>query len=200
MEPLVAAFRKPPALFWEQLTLLLPSIIALAVIRNHLLGIAFQSSNNYLLEAAVACATQVEIAYSITASIVPCLRAFMAPYDRATPNPSKYNSSAHESNFKLSNFSSTSGKAVPEIGKAAPQPAPTLKNKGSGKHIPEIFSGKLRPDYTMYEVNVTNNRGQEARASVDSENSRRMIIKKGLEWSVYTGSRFAKLRGNGEAA
>lgn len=44
--------------------------------------------------------------------------------------------------------------------------------------------GKLRPELTVYEARVTHDLGVEGRRSVDSGNSRRMIIKKGVEWSV----------------
>lgn len=44
--------------------------------------------------------------------------------------------------------------------------------------------GKLRPEQTEYQARVTHEGADEARRSVDSGNSRRMIIKKGVEWSV----------------
>ena len=50
--------------------------------------------------------------------------------------------------------------------------------------------GRLRPDQTVYEARVVGHAESSTseRKSVDSGNSRRMIIKKGVEWSVdYDG-------------
>lgn len=59
--------------------------------------------------------------------------------------------------------------------------------------------GKLRPEETVYEAKVTHNRGEELRrGSIDSGNSQRMIIKKGVEWSVDYDTRNASAGGKEE--
>jgi len=54
-----------------------------------------------------------------------------------------------------------------------------LSNGGTGLGT---GMGKLRPEEISYEASVTYRDGE--RGSVESESSRRMIIKKGVEWSV----------------
>ena len=66
---------------------------------------------------------------------------------------------------------------------------------GTGKRI----LGKLRPEQTVYEARVTHNHsGEVRRGSVDSGNSQRMIIKKGVEWSVDYDQRNTSSQGKEE--
>ena len=61
------------------------------------------------------------------------------------------------------------------------------QNVEAGRRSSGIIRGgltKLRPDQTVYEARVTHDQIERARGSLDSENSRRMIIKKGVDWSV----------------
>ena len=44
------------------------------------------------------------------------------------------------------------------------------------------YMGRLRPEQTIYEARVTH--GRERRESEGSEVSQKMIIKKGVDWSV----------------
>jgi hypothetical protein len=49
----------------------------------------------------------------------------------------------------------------------------------------KTFIGRLRPEQTIYEARVTHPVGGDPlRASAESGDSQRMIIKKGVEWSV----------------
>lgn len=59
--------------------------------------------------------------------------------------------------------------------------------------------GKLRPEQTVYEARVTHEGSVESR-SLDSGNSQRMIIKKGVEWSVDYDTRNAISRGKEDEA
>ena len=62
---------------------------------------------------------------------------------------------------------------------------PVLTEQDGPGRLGAKFMGKLRPEQTVYEARVV---GQEGRKSIDSGNSQRMIIKKGVEWSVdYNG-------------
>jgi hypothetical protein len=113
------------------------------------------------------------------ASIVPCLKTFMAPYERPDPNASHYHNSGNGTNYKLSSMASQY-----ENDHAASNTSVERDSQyrgGAGKRT----LGKLRPEQTVYEARVTHNSSGEAlRGSMDSGNSQRMIIKKGVEWSV----------------
>jgi hypothetical protein len=146
--------------------------------------------------AAAASCTEIEIGYSIMASIVPCLKTFMAPYERPDPNASYYHNSGNGTNYKLSSMASRS-----ENDHAASNvsinrsPATDQQYLTTGKRM----LGKLRPEQTVYEARVTHNHsGEVRRGSVDSGNSQRMIIKKGVEWSVDYDTRNASASGKEE--
>jgi len=137
----------------------------------------------YYGATAISC-TQIEIGYSIMASIVPCLKTFMAPYERPDPGASHYHNSGNGTNYKLSSMASrsenepTAGASSASVDRTSGVDTQYL---GTGKKT----LGKLRPEQTVYEAKVTHNRlGGERRGSIDSAGSQRMIIKKGFEWSV----------------
>jgi hypothetical protein len=120
------------------------------------------------------------------ASIVPCLKTFMMPYDRQIDGPTQYHNYAYGTggSHKLSSLASNSrdGGIVETL--AAEQ-----DQQGEGRtRLGSKFIGKLRPEETLYEARVVGQGDHDGRKSVDSGNSRRMIIKKGVEWSVeYDG-------------
>jgi hypothetical protein len=69
--------------------------------------------------------------------------------------------------------------------------------KGGGAKVLCGGLGKLRPEQISYEARVTHREMEGEREegetrSVDSGNSRRMIIKKGVEWSVDYDTRTAE--------
>jgi len=127
------------------------------------------------------------------ASIVPCLKTFMAAYERPDPNASHYHNSGSGTNYKLSSMASRSENDHVASNTSVER---DLQNAGAaGKR----FLGKLRPEQTVYEARVTHNRSEEARrGSVDSGNSQRMIIKKGVEWSVDYDTRNTSSQGKEE--
>jgi hypothetical protein len=118
------------------------------------------------------------------ASIVPCLKTFMMPYDRgfADPSASQYrnypygNSGSH----KMSSLHSSSRQG---------EDASTEQSEAGVGRMGTKFIGKLRPDHTVYEAKITHMIDSSNRKSAESENSQRMIIKKGVEWSVDYGGR-----------
>lgn len=120
------------------------------------------------------------------ASIVPCLKTFMMPYERELTSPTQYRNYAYGNgtSHKLSSLVSTSR----EEGIVDAEPAESAQ-ESLGK-LGAKFMGKLRPDQTIYEARVVTQpeRRTPDKRSIDSGNSRRMIIKKGVEWSVdYDG-------------
>ena len=143
------------------------------------------STDVYLLSFSSVSCTQLEIGYSIMASIIPCLKTFMMPYDRELAGPAQYNDYAYGNgaSHKLSSLASNSRD------EGVAQTEGTESQEGIGR-LGTKFMGRLRPDQTAYEARIVTHAagGAKERKSVDSENSRRMIIKKGVEWSVdYDG-------------
>jgi hypothetical protein len=162
------------------------SVIALIAVRLHFLNIEINSSDITLLSSNAVSCTQLEIGYSIMASIVPCLKTFMMPYDRQVNGPTEYRNYAYGNgtSHKLSSLASNSR----EEGIEGREPI-DQSQEGTGR-LGAKFMGKLRPEQTIYEARVVTlpERGAADRKSIDSGNSRRMIIKKGVEWSVdYDG-------------
>ena len=162
------------------------SVIAIAGLRLYYLNIAANSSNVTLAASNAVSCTQLEIGYSIMASIIPCLKTFMMPYDRQLEKPTQYRNYAYGNgtSHKLSSLASNSR----EEAFAGVEPA-EQSQEGIGR-LGAKFMGKLRPEQTIYEAKVVTRPegGALDRKSIDSGNSRRMIIKKGVEWSVdYDG-------------
>lgn len=138
-----------------------------------------------LASNAVSC-TQFEIGYSIMASIVPCLKTFMKPYERQFNGAAQYRNYAYDTgtgtSLKLSSLRSISRGDAAAGGTAAQR-----ENKG---RLGAKFMGKLRPEQMISEEKVVtrSERAVLGRKSAESESSRGMIIKKGVEWSVaYDG-------------
>jgi hypothetical protein len=168
-------------------------VIAIVGIRLHYLNYEFISDDPTYYGAAAASCTQLEIGYSIMASIVPCLKTFMAAYERPNPNASHYHNSGNGTNYKLSSMASRSENDPNASNKSVERDL--QYTGGAGKRI----LGKLRPEQTVYEARVTHSRiGEARRGSVDSGNSQRMIIKKGVEWSVDYDTRNTSSQGGKE--
>ena len=120
------------------------------------------------------------------ASIIPCLKTFVMPYDRQIDQPTQYRNYAYGNggSHKLSSLASASGEG------AIVEPTDQGQAEAGIGRLGAKFMGKLRPDQTNYEARVVTRpeRSSTERKSVDSGNSQRMIIKKGVEWSVdYDG-------------
>jgi hypothetical protein len=181
----------PPPTISESLTFLFSlSVIAIVGLRLYYLNIEINSSDIYLLSSNAVSCTQLEIGYSIMASIVPCLKTFMMAYEREIAGPTQYRQYAYGNGtaHKLSSLASNSR----EEGIAGVEPTEQSQSQGQEGigRLGAKFMGKLRPDQTIYEAKVVTHdqRTTSDRKSVDSGNSRRMIIKKGVEWSVdYDG-------------
>jgi hypothetical protein len=191
-------------------------VIALAGLRLYYLHIALTSTNPTLSGLPEATSvTQIEIGYAILASIVPCLKNFMAAYDAPIQSRNWYqhydtgtsrnthelasvgtNHSISKSKSVISTLHSTSNPEVKEKEKEkSSSPVEVVYNggkKGGGAQILNESLGKLRPEQISYEARVEykdregerSSREEGDGRSIESVNSRRMIIKKGVEWSV----------------
>lgn len=110
------------------------------------------------------------------------------PYDRQIDRQTQYRTYAYSNgtSHKMSSLASASGEVVKEGAESADQ---SHGEAGIGR-LGAKFMGKLRPEQTIYEARVvTRPEGKASkRKSIDSGNSQRMIIKKGVGWSVdYDG-------------
>jgi hypothetical protein len=176
-----------PPHFKTLTNLLFLRVIAIIGLRLYYLNTEINSSDVYLLSSNAVSCTQLEIGYSIMASIVPCLKTFMMPYDRELTGPTQYRNYAYGNgtSHKLSSLASNSR----EEGIAVESTEQNQNQEGIGR-LGAKFMGRLRPEQTIYEARVVGHADTSTseRKSVDSGNSRRMIIKKGVEWSVdYDG-------------
>src|SRR5579871_1375540 len=105
------------------------------------------------------------------ASIIPCLKTFMAPYEKTTPNPSQYQQYGKGTNYMLSSMASKSDNGNTnsyDSVESPPQVDPQYMT--AVKRGPAVLTkglGKLRPEQTEYQAKVTHEGGNEARRSVD---------------------------------
>jgi len=191
-------------------------VIALAGLRLYFLNLELNSSDPYLHGGPSAVSvTQIEIGYSILASIVPCLKNFMAAYDAPVQSGNWYQHyGATNYTHELASVASKSVTSRSENekvgvvssadvegdgGKTVGMEEYTGGRKGGGARMLSGGLGKLRPEPISYEARVTHKEREGERSSregdvgetrsVDSGNSRRMIIKKGVEWSVNYDAR-----------
>ena len=102
----------------------------------------------------------------------------MAPYEPATASTTSYFHSRHGTHthkpIRLSSIASTSDREIRVENDEEDE------GQVSGKAGTPNF--RLRPENTVYEAKITG-RGQSER-SVESGDSQRMIIERGIEWSV----------------
>jgi hypothetical protein len=174
-----------------------------------------RSTNPYLHGGPTAVSvTQIEIGFSILASIVPCLKNFMAAYDAPVQSGNWYQhygttNYTHElASVASKSVISRSEKDAEKVAGGVPEEGGkgsggmeeyTGGKKGGGARILSGGLGKLRPEPISYEAHITHKEREGESSSregevgetrsVDSGNSRRMIIKKGVEWSVNYDAR-----------
>jgi hypothetical protein len=209
---------RPSSFLLPTLSSLTPNyrVIALAGLRLYYLHVGVTSLNptlSGLPEAASV--TQIEIGYAILASIVPCLKNFMAAYDAPIQSQNWYqhydtgtgrnthelasvgtSHSISKSKSVTSTSHSTSNLEIKEKERekngSAVEALYSGGKKGGGARILSDSLGKLRPEQISYEARVEykdregerSSREEGDERSINSINSRRMIIKKGVEWSV----------------
>lgn len=189
-------------------------VIALAGLRLYYLHVGLNSDNPTLHGTPESTSvTQIEIGYAIMASIVPCLKNFMAAYDAPIQSQQwypHYGTNTNNYTLELASVANTtkskaSSKSVVSTSVSSPEVKVEVEEKrasgvdsykggrkGGGASMLSSGLGKLRPEQISYEATVEfkeregerSSREDEPRRSVESVNSRRMIIKKGVEWSV----------------
>jgi hypothetical protein len=159
-------------------------------LRLYFLSKELTSSNPSLTATNVVCCTQFEISYGIMASIAPCLKTFMSPYERPLADPTKYQhyGNGNSTSHTLSSLPPNSRNEGPAVSGSIEED----DRQGLGR-LGKNFQGTLRPEQNNYDARVVTTRHQDGpgdRLSEDSGNSRRLIIiKKAVEWTVDYGSR-----------
>ena len=135
------------------------------------------SSNPILLGAFTVVCAQLELGYGIMASSVPCLKPFMSAYEG--PRPLSHGGSGKRSNlsYELSSTRSAT-KRIPDQ-EVVTTAAMTTKPPPA-----------LWPDQNTYSATVSHRDQRRREGSIDSNDSRSMIIrkdmviKKEVKWSV----------------
>ena len=116
--------------------------------------------------------TQIEMDYSIIASTLPCLGPFMTPFKSTYVTSAKNSSQRSGTDYALeSNFS-----------------ASRSQSKSNGNMFTTVeevptLDQQLRGDRFSHNVSATHELKQEE-ASINSNNSRRMFIRRNTEFSV----------------
>ncbi|MCJ1311736.1 hypothetical protein MMC25_005409 [Agyrium rufum] len=152
-------------------------VIAAAAMRLRFLQIQIPSMDPTFAGALTAVWTQIELNYSIMASTLPCLGPFITPfsssYRPSRPGNTSSQRSAGEDFSMHHNLSRTRSE----------QKVDKDQVHASAREITNANHSSLRPEQLRHEVKVTH--GQKVdQASVKSDDSRQMIIKKNIEFSV----------------
>jgi len=116
----------------------------------------------------------------------------MAPYEKSpTTHSSQYPYYGRSTNCELSSVVSDAKNGMPSspVVEWVSVSNEDMQYMNFGRRGVNMFVGglgKLRPEQINYEARVTHETGgdKDESRSVDSGNSQRMIIKKGVEWSV----------------
>lgn len=164
-------------------------MIVFASFRVYFLNIEIRSSNPTLVgTSAISCA-QLEIGYGIMASIIPCLKSFITPFEK---QPASYYERYADGSaaFKLSPLKSLAGSETLTSGHEIESiPHGSVNREGmkvGGDDGTLRTNWKLRPEDLIYQARVTHAKSEDSigRKSIDSGDSKRMIIKKKTDWSI----------------
>ena len=153
-------------------------VIAASATRLHYLHRQVYSSNPTLDGYLAAVWTQVQVSYSLIATAAACLGPFIRPFGKPYIADTTYNSRkrSYAPEYHLSKM--TADKSASSQG----------RSRRSGAHI---YPGHVGQEPARYEPPVKAPAEQTAsgalrvsRQSLDSHESQRMIITKGVEWTV----------------
>jgi hypothetical protein len=163
-------------------------VVAIAAIRLHYLHDEVYSDDPTLVGYNAAIWTQAEVAYSLLATAAACLGPFLRPFTRPYLAETRYQGSrgrtmpegydlSKVSNSKSSNKHSDSSRSGGRRG-----PAGHRKQKSAQSDYSDS-EARLRPDMVSHASHVSH-----SRQSLDSHDSKRMIITKNMDWKVeYEG-------------
>ncbi|KAF2808669.1 uncharacterized protein BDZ99DRAFT_521168 [Mytilinidion resinicola] len=174
-------------------------VIAAAAVRLNYIHATFHSPNPSLVASYACVTTQWHLGYAIMASTISGLGPFLRPFAKSFSThyqigpggvgqfaSSASNSHAHSrshASFAMASLSSKNADGGARLGSCSDSPVSALGATGSGPPL------KLRPERVTQEVDIRHVasgtlEGDEERASLQSNDSRRMIITKKIQWSV----------------
>lgn len=176
----------------------LPLVIPIAL-RLHYLSLALNSSNYTLQVTNAAICKQVEIAYSIVAATIPCLRPFMtatATHYGAPAEGPRTKQGTYGAYGKSSNSSTSQKKQERRNGgfQLASLTSRLSPGRGNASKMNSSQPSQLRnglDTYGNHTASVVAGGGSRARdtQSVGSTESKQMIIRKDVDYSVEYDSR-----------
>lgn len=170
-------------------------IVAIAL-HLHYLHLQILSANPYLAGAYTVVCAQFELGYGIMASSMPCLKPFMSAYEGPLHPPLKSSGNAHSSgDYRFTTYSSNHSRRLRSAEQGGPLSlSADERGGGEGGGIGGGLGGSSFNHHpaSAYKATVSHRDANTARkGSVDSGDSRRMIIqkddmviKKEVKWSV----------------
>ena len=161
-------------------------IIAMAATRLYYLDIEIDSTDPTLAGYNAVIWTQAQVSYSLFATAAACLGPFLRPFTRPYLADTRY--AGHSSGrgktipagYDLSNLSGDKNSGSSKSGGGH-------RKQASG--LSEYASDRLRPDLVSHESHISgSHHASGQRPSLDSHDSKRMIITKNMDWTVeYDG-------------
>jgi hypothetical protein len=161
------------------------AIIAPIVVRLHYLSIVYNSDDPTLHAASSTICKQTQVAFAIVAASVPCLRPFLtatathygAPAEGAKSRHGQYANTAGSSKMQTENGAGSFSLKKLKFGKKGEIPQSSSKNDRTQG---EPFDSHHRSQVTATGIQV------QARdtASVESDDSKGMIIRKDVHYDV----------------
>jgi len=172
--------------------LILIRLVAMAILRLHYLGRGIHSLNPTLGLVGAVVWAQIELHYSNVSGTIPCLRPFMMAVstDYGTTDPrTAVGSKAHGSSsgsgnrkgssFALNSMGSGNGRMNSEN-----NPSMFLKARMGASRMTSTSSVFSRADRSNNKSVITSHEGAHDSNSIESNDSRRMIIKKEVDIRV----------------
>lgn len=165
-------------------------VIIASGLHLHYLHLQMLSANPTLAGAYTVVCAQLELGYGLMASSVPCLKPFMSAFEGPFRPPQK-SSNPHSTDYPFNTYGSVHSKQLRSAS----------DHRIGGSAVVGLSSAdeqNFRPDGGMYQATVSHRdqgpeegaRGGGERASIDSGDSRQLIIKKDMvikkevKWSV----------------
>ena len=148
-------------------------VIPACILRLHYMNSNVLADHRTLANTYVVVCTQLQLGYGIIAVTIPCLRPFLAVYDGPRPGQSTYGYQSNGGDKGLQSFGSGN-------------PRSPLSREGSSPGVRQYVSRPqgFRPDQTKYTATVSLRDMKNERSSMNSHESRQMIIEQKTGWSI----------------
>ena len=173
------------------------AIIVPIVARLHYLSTVYKSDDPTLHAAYFTICKQVEVAFAIVAASVPCFRPFLtatatnygAPAEGAKSGNGQYANTAGSSKMRSDHLAGSFSLKKLNLGKKKETPQSSSNNDGiQGEHFDSQHRSRV--------IATTNNVQVKDTASVESDDSKGMIIRKDVHYNVQYYDREQNGAGN----